>query len=43
MSRKKLVEVKDLKTYFYVEDSDANLKTQEDAHISLPIRSLKAR
>src|SRR5688572_4679140 len=33
MSRKKLVEVKDLKTYFYVEDSDANLKTQEDAHI----------
>lgn len=33
MSRKKLVEVKDLKTYFYVEDSDANLKTQEDANI----------
>lgn len=33
MSRKKLVEVKDLKTYFFVEDSDANLKMQEDAHI----------
>ncbi|MCB0722580.1 MAG: ABC transporter ATP-binding protein [Ignavibacteriae bacterium] len=33
MSRKKLVEVKDLKTYFFVEDSDANLKEQAAHHI----------
>lgn len=42
MSRKKLVEIKDLKTYFFVEDTAKNIKQQEDDHI-LADKKLKGK
>ena len=42
MSRKKLVEVKNLKTYFFVEDSDTNLEAQAAHHI-IPDKKLRGK
>ena len=42
MSRKKLVEVKNLKTYFFIEDTDKHLAENEVTH-ALPDKKLKGK